>query len=239
MNLVLFLLTIIVSFIIVRIGAIAFELTGLEWSLAKFQSLSCFSGTGFTTKEAELVTGHPQRRRVAAVLMVLGNAGFVTLIATFANTIRPQVTDGKWGSFFSLEVPPGLLPWINLLFLVVVGCVIYRILSHTQVLQAITNVLRNRVMKSDVAQAVTFEELMVATGGYGVAAVTVDAQSELANKILRKSGLREKDITVLAFERNGITTANPSADSRILPNDRLICFGKTDMIRRELGGLEE
>ena len=237
MNLVLFFLTIIVSFIIVRIGAIAFELTGLEWSLAKFQALSCFSGTGFTTKEAELVVGHPQRRKVASVLMVLGNAGFVTLIATFANTIRPQVTDGKWASFFSLEVPPRALPWINLLLLIIVGCLIYRVLSHTKVLRVITTVLRNRVMKSDVAQTVSFEQLMVATGGYGVAAVTVDTKSELANRVLRESGLREKDITVLAFEREGITTANPSANTRILPDDRLICFGKTDMIRRELGGI--
>ena len=32
MNLVLFIVVLIVSFIVVRIGAIAFQLTGLEWS---------------------------------------------------------------------------------------------------------------------------------------------------------------------------------------------------------------
>ena len=46
MSVMLFIIVVIASFIIVRIGAIAFQLTGLEWSLAKFQSLSCFSGTG-------------------------------------------------------------------------------------------------------------------------------------------------------------------------------------------------
>ena len=83
----LFILTLTVSFIVVRVGAIAFQLTGLEWSLAKFQALSCFTGTGFTTREAELITGNPQRRRIASVLMVLGNAGLVTLILTGASTI--------------------------------------------------------------------------------------------------------------------------------------------------------
>ena len=34
MNVALFLLAIIVSFVVVRIGAIIFEFTGLEWSLA-------------------------------------------------------------------------------------------------------------------------------------------------------------------------------------------------------------
>ena len=37
--LVLFILTLTVSFIVVRIGAIAFQLTGLEWSLANFMKL--------------------------------------------------------------------------------------------------------------------------------------------------------------------------------------------------------
>jgi Trk-type K+ transport system membrane component len=75
MNLILFIVTIAISFLVVRIGAIAFQLTGLEWALAKFQSLSCFSGTGFTTREAELITGNPQRRKIATSLMILGNAG--------------------------------------------------------------------------------------------------------------------------------------------------------------------
>lgn len=45
MNLVLFVIVIIISMIVVRIGAIAFQLTGLDWSFAKFQALSCFTGT--------------------------------------------------------------------------------------------------------------------------------------------------------------------------------------------------
>ena len=69
MNLILFIIAIVAAFIIVRIGAIAFQLTGLEWSLAKFQALSCFTSTGFTTKEAELITGNPQRRRIASILI--------------------------------------------------------------------------------------------------------------------------------------------------------------------------
>ena len=83
MNLLLFIIVLIVSFVIVRIGAIAFQLTGLDWSLAKFQALSCFTSTGFTTREAELITSDPRRRRIASVLIVLGHAGFVTMIATF------------------------------------------------------------------------------------------------------------------------------------------------------------
>ena len=118
MNLLLFIVALVVSFIAVRIGAIAFELTGLEWSLAKFQSLSCFSGTGFTTREAELAVGNPQRRRIASVLMILGNAGLLTLIATFANTLRPELTSTAFTiPFVNLIIPSSIIPFINLLLL--------------------------------------------------------------------------------------------------------------------------
>lgn len=48
MNLLLFIVAIGISFVVVRIGAVAFNLTGMAWSQAKFQALSCFSGTGFS-----------------------------------------------------------------------------------------------------------------------------------------------------------------------------------------------
>jgi hypothetical protein len=49
---------------------------------AKFQARSAFTGVGYTTEEAEQVTRHPVRRRIAMLLMFLGNAGTVTVIAS-------------------------------------------------------------------------------------------------------------------------------------------------------------
>ena len=175
MNILLFFVTIIISFIVVRIGAIAFELTGLEWSLAKFQALSCFSGTGFTTKEAELITGNSQRRRIASVLMVLGNAGLVTLVATFANSLRPAFYLPKWRiPFLPLVFPSWMLPWINLLVIIIFLRVMYRLLTQTQIKKRATEFLRRRLIKKDIIKSVSFEELLVSTGGYGVSRFLVD-----------------------------------------------------------------
>jgi len=57
-------------------------------SLAKFQSLSCFTRTGFTTQEAELITINKRRRRIASVLIVLGNGGLVVMIGDIRQNIR-------------------------------------------------------------------------------------------------------------------------------------------------------
>jgi len=224
----LFIIVLVVSFIIVRIGAIAFQLTGLEWSLAKFQALSCFTGTGFTTREAELITSNAQRRRIASVLMVLGNAGLVILIATFASSLGAEahLWMGLSQRLLPLQIQEEIVPWVNLGLLIVSVYVVYRLLTSPKISHLITRFLRKRIIKREIFKRVTVEELLLATGGYGVSRVAVLAGSPVIDKSLVESGLRSHDITVLAIVRDGQTVANPPADMKILRDDELICFGK-------------
>jgi hypothetical protein len=232
MNLLLFIIALIVSFIVGRVGAIAFQLTGLEWSLARFQSLSCFTGTGFTTKEAELITASYQRRRIATTLMILGHAGLVALIATFANSINPaSMATGTKIPFLSKVVPPPLLAAVNLLIIVAAVYGIFRVFTRTRFAHRITEFLRERVARKEIISAVSFEELAVVTGGYGVSKIQVSNQSTLQNRSIQDSGLRSKDITILAVVRSGETIPNPTAGTRIQLDDQLICFGKLENIR--------
>lgn len=228
-----FIVVLVASFTIVRIGAIAFQLTGLDWSLAKFQSLSCFTGTGFTTREAELVTGNAQRRRIASVLMVLGNAGLVLMIATIAQSFRAE--EHVWTRlsqrFLPFDIPSHAVPWVNLGLLLLSVYLIYRGLMWPKVSDRITRFLRRRIIKREIFKRVTVEELLVATGGYGVSRVAVLAGSPVLDKNLVESGLRGHDIIVLAIVREGQTVANPPASMKILRNDELICFGKLGNIR--------
>ena len=70
------------SFLIVRIGTVALTMTGLSEEVASFQSLSAFSGAGFTTDEAESVLVTIARRRIVKLLIRLGSAGIVTVISS-------------------------------------------------------------------------------------------------------------------------------------------------------------
>jgi hypothetical protein len=231
MNLLLFIMVLIVSFIIVRIGAIAFQLTGLEWSLAKFQALSCFTATGFTTREAELITATPQRRRISSILISLGHAGLVTMIATFANSLRPPVIKL---TFLPDFVSPNFMPWINLTIIAVAIYIIYKIFTNSNFARRLTNALRKRIVKREIIKSVSFEELAIATGGYGVSKVAIGADSSILEKTLSDSQLRKHDINVLAIVRREETIPNPSADMKILADDELVCFGKLENIRKQL-----
>ena len=88
-----------ISILVVRIGAVAFQHTGLTESTARFQALSVFTGCGFTTSESETIVNYPVRRQIAAVLMVIGNLGLVgvlsTLIVSFVGT------DGSSGAILN------------------------------------------------------------------------------------------------------------------------------------------
>ena len=235
MNLVIFVMAILVSFVVVRVGAVAFNLTGLEWSLAKFQALSRFTGTGFTTREAELITTDRQRRRIASVLMVLGNAGLVTLVATFANSLRPVAALPKaTPSFLKSILPPHLIPWMNFAIMLAAVYVAYKLFTNTRVARAITNAVRKRILKRHLIKPVAFEELIVATGGYGISQIEIREDSPVLDRSILESALRSQDITIMAVQRGEEVMPNPSANTRLLLGDKLICFGKLENIRGQL-----
>ena len=66
--------------LILWLGSIALEATGLERSKARFQALSALTGTGFTTSQAELIVEHPKRRQITTYLMLLGNTVIIAFI---------------------------------------------------------------------------------------------------------------------------------------------------------------
>jgi len=80
------LLVVSFSIIITRIATIALTYTGLARESARFQARSAFTGVGFTTSESENLVNHPVRRRILMLLMLFGNAGIVTAIASVVMT---------------------------------------------------------------------------------------------------------------------------------------------------------
>ncbi|QDU68040.1 Ribosomal protein S6 modification protein [Planctomycetes bacterium Pla86] len=67
--------------------------------------------------------------------------------------------------------------------------------------------------------------------GYGVSELHIPEGSEFVGKTIVASGLREKDIAVLALHRGNTVIPNPR-DSRVLEGgDRMICFGKRESMK--------
>ena len=233
MSIMLFIIVLVTSFIVVRIGAIAFQLTGLEWSLAKFQSLSCFSGTGFTTREAELITGHEHRRQVASVLMVLGNAGLVTLIATAAGALNPQNTLLGWLSESFLPfVPKWLVLWVNMGIIVLALVVVFKLFLNKKFTRPLTDYLRKKIIRKAFFNPVCFEEVSVFPDGYSLFRIWVADNSPLAGRSLAESALSKSGIRIVAVISDEQTLPDPDPETSIKPGQELIAFGKSDALHR-------
>ena len=87
-----------------------------------------------------------------------------------------------------------------------------------------------------IAAQVDFPEIdlrqrLTVSSGYGVAEIHIPEGSEYIGKTIADSELREKDIVVLTLHRNAKVIPNPKSGRELLAGDRLLCFGKLELMR--------
>ncbi len=209
------------SVMVVKVGSVALRMTGLDTKRATFQSLSAFTGTGFTTRDSELVVRDDRRRRVIMTLMILGNAGFVGVLATLIGTF---VTARKK----SVEIPIQLVAILLCIFLM------YLIGRRKRLMRRWSAWIERRLARWTSLQEIPVEEAFHLAEGYGVAAIRVRSDSEVIGRSLAEKALAEKDVLILAIEREGQTIPAPKAKEVIQKGDRLICYGKLNVMREIL-----
>ncbi len=87
-----------------------------------------------------------------------------------------------------------------------------------------------------IAARVDFPEIdlrqrLTVSRGYGVAEIHVPEGSSLLGQTIEEAGLRERDINVLTLYRNDMAIPNPKPSRVFEPGDRLLCFGKLQVMR--------
>jgi ribosomal protein S6--L-glutamate ligase len=87
-----------------------------------------------------------------------------------------------------------------------------------------------------IAAQVDFPEIdirqrLTVSTGYGVAEIHIPEGSMYVGKAISESGLRERDINALTLYRGTTVIPNPKSSRILEPGDRLLCFGKLDLMR--------
>ena len=87
-----------------------------------------------------------------------------------------------------------------------------------------------------IANQVNFPEIdlrqrLTVSRGYGVAEVHIPEGSAYVGKSISDSQLREKDIIVLTLNRGTSVIPNPRPQRLLEAGDRLLCFGKLELMR--------
>jgi Trk K+ transport system NAD-binding subunit len=215
------LLTIIcISIAVIRIAAIALELTGLSREIAAFQAQSAFSGTGYTTAESEKIINHPLRRKIIRVLMMLGSAGLTSSIATLILTFTGESNQSM---LVRLEV---LLFGVGLIYLLSKSDFLYR-----QMRKLILKMLR----RYSALRIMDFQEVFGLSKGYAVSRFQVKPDSWMANRTLRELKLNLEGILLFSIQRKvdkqDKIIGVPNGDTQIKTGDVLLCYGQAEAVK--------
>jgi hypothetical protein len=79
----------VIVLLVIEIAVILMGSTGLSSDIARFQVVSLLTSTGFTTKESELILGHPVRRRIGIFLILFGMFSFAVIISSISSILVP------------------------------------------------------------------------------------------------------------------------------------------------------
>ncbi len=206
------LIVLTLSLLVTRIAAMALMLTGLSRESARFQARSAFTGSGFTTREAESVVTHPVRRRIVMTLMLLGNIGIATVVATAVlSMITTARAEGWW--WYVLSLAGGVAA------LIVIS-------AHRGTEIRLNRLIARGLRRWTRLEVMDYVAVLQLQNGYAVTEMVVEPEDWLAGKTLLEAALPQEGVLVLGIGRPGQTyNGTPRAADRIEAGDTLILYG--------------
>ncbi|MFW6286328.1 MAG: TrkA C-terminal domain-containing protein [Candidatus Sumerlaeota bacterium] len=219
------------SLLITRIATVALSLTGLSYEAAKFQARSAFTGTGFTTSEAERVVDHPVRRKIIMAIMVARSAGFVTILISLMLSFA---TEGAHELSRLIR-----LSWLS------GGVLVLWIISQSDFVERwLAHVIKRALDRWTDLEACDYVELLKLSGEYSVREVHVKENDWLAGKRLDECNLDKEGVLVMGVHRrDGSYVGAPRNDTKLYSGDTLILYGRSQALEnldvREAGAQGE
>lgn len=169
---------------------------------------------------------HPVRRRVVLVLMLLGNAGLVTIVASLLISFS--------------EADDASQAWHRILLLLG-GLVTILFLANSKAVdRMMTKVITKALDRFTNLDVRDYAALLQLTAGFGVIELKVEERHWTAGRTLEDLRLRDEGVAVLGIEKSDRSFEGvPKGSSVVEPGDTLVLYGhKTilaDLETREAG----
>ena len=214
--LLLFSFVVLLYWVMTELFTFFFRLTGLPVEKARFQVISILTGTGFTTKESEIIMSSRRRRRLARITMLFGYVFNVTIVSAFINVFI-SVKDAEAGHrFFSLLIP---LATVALIF----------VFMRVPRIHAWGDNLLRRAADRIFDRKETFNAVMLVDNisSESIAQIALrHIPEEYQGMTLAETRLRaETGILVMLVERQGSKPMPAQADTVFETGDKLTVFG--------------
>ena len=214
--LLLFSFIILLYWVITELFTFFFRLTGLPAERARFQVISLLTGTGFTTRESEIIMTSRRRRRLARVTMLFGYVFNITIVSAFINVILSMKVGQVGDQFAGMLIP---LATVALIF------VFMRVPKVHAWGENLVRHLADRVFD----RKETFNAVMLVDhiGSESIAQVTLrHIPEEYRGLSLAETRLRaETGILVMLVEHPGSKASPAQAGTVFEIGDKLTVFG--------------
>jgi hypothetical protein len=216
-----FVVILLLSLIVVRVATVALSMTGLATDVARFQARSAWTGTGFTTGEAEQVVNHPVRRRILSWLMVARGAGLVsaasTLVLSFADVGQSE------------EPTRGL---VRFLVLLVVLLAFWLFARSSLVDRWMRRVIEKAISVATDLETRDYSSLLRLAGGFDVSELKVDPGDWLEGRTLEDLSLAQEGVLVLGVTReDGSYVGSPAGGVRVRAGDVLTLYARREKVK--------
>ncbi len=212
-------LVVTASLLVTRIATQMLVHTGMSKQAARFQARSAFSGAGYTTAESETVMSHPLRRRIIRTLILLGNAGIVTVLASLLLSFSTADSSG--------DVVTRLLVLLGAMI------VLYRVTRSRVVDQAIGRVIERALERFTDIDTRSYDDLLRLSDDWTVAELVVDEGDWFCQRTLDELALPDEGVLVLGIERaDGRWVGAPKSTARLHAEDVLTVYGPRSTIAR-------
>lgn len=216
-----FLLFLTVFLLVIDFFTILFRLTGLPIEKARFQVISLLTSTGFTTKESEIITQHPVRRKLAAWLMIFSYASTATFISLLIKILGNIVINKESFGFTVGSV---------ILFIIIVY-----FFQKSSMLEKLENKIEKFLMTSNKFVRFLGGKTIVnvsAKKGYGIYHIYLSSTSKLVGKSIKESGLKEIEVQILNIDKGDKLLNFPSPDYIFDKSDKLTVYGNIKNIKK-------
>ncbi|MGG5460638.1 TrkA C-terminal domain-containing protein [Clostridium sp. B9] len=218
-----FILFLMIFLIVVDFFAILFRLTGVPIDKARFQVTSLLTGTGFTTKESEIIVQHPTRRKLAVWLMGFSYASTATIISFAVNIITSSVLD------------------IGSLAIIILFVIFVMFFHKSSLLEKVENKIEKFIVQSKIWDKINSKHLTLVTKtkGFGVYEIYLSNKTMLIGKSIRDSGLKALEIEVLNIDKGDKFVNFPSPDYMFEVCDKITVYGNIKNIKSTFKHINE
>jgi len=168
-----------------------------------------------------MVVNHPVRRRIIRDLILAGNIGLTSVLATLVVSTTQS------------EVP--LHPLVVIAILIASTALVVYLFRIGWLQKALDKVIRRALEKAGLVRVLDYELLLRIQSGFCVSEIEIMAETPVVNRTLRESRPWDHGVIILAMKRNEETMPGiPGPDTTLLTGDVVTVYGQEHSVKRML-----